>query len=62
MFVKEWCNMCGFAGYVTKFNDALSHKDELLEMMNAIIHRGPDDSGTHFDEHAGFGFRRLSII
>ncbi|SEP72297.1 asparagine synthase (glutamine-hydrolysing) [Lachnospiraceae bacterium RM5] len=54
--------MCGFAGYVTKFNDALSHKDELLEMMNAIIHRGPDDSGTHFDEHAGFGFRRLSII
>ena len=45
-----------------KFNDALSHKDELLEMMNAIIHRGPDDSGTHFDEHAGFGFRRLSII
>ncbi len=27
-----------------------------------MIHRGPDDEGTFFDEHAGLGMRRLSII
>lgn len=54
--------MCGFAGYITKEGLANNYKDDLLEMMNAIIHRGPDDSGSHIDDMAGLGFRRLSII
>lgn len=54
--------MCGFAGYITKEGLAKNYKDDLLEMMNAIIHRGPDDSGSHIDDMAGLGFRRLSII
>lgn len=54
--------MCGFAGYVTKEGDGTLYKDNLLDMMNAIIHRGPDDEGTHIDDMAGLGFRRLSII
>ncbi len=59
---KERINMCGFAGYITKEGLAKNYKDDLLEMMNAIIHRGPDDSGSHIDDMAGLGFRRLSII
>lgn len=59
---KERIDMCGFAGYITKEGLAKNYKDDLLEMMNAIIHRGPDDSGSHIDDMAGLGFRRLSII
>ena len=59
---KERINMCGFAGYITKEGLAKNYKDDLLEMMNAIVHRGPDDAGSHIDDMAGLGFRRLSII
>jgi asparagine synthase (glutamine-hydrolysing) len=31
-------------------------------MLQPIIHRGPDDSGTHIDDHIGLGSQRLSII
>ena len=31
-------------------------------MMEAIIHRGPDDGQSHVDNHMAFGFRRLAII
>ena len=59
---KERIDMCGFAGYITKEGLAKNYKDDLLEMMNAIVHRGPDDAGSHIDDMAGLGFRRLSII
>ncbi|HIG69291.1 MAG TPA: asparagine synthase (glutamine-hydrolyzing) [Myxococcales bacterium] len=51
--------MCGIAGY------AGLHDPELLRpMTDAMIHRGPDDSGTWYDADAeiGFGHRRLAII
>lgn len=54
--------MCGFAGYLTEEGKAEEYKDNLMEMMDAIKHRGPDDSGMHIDSMAGLGFRRLSII
>lgn len=54
--------MCGFAGYITEDGKAPEYKDNLIEMMNSIKHRGPDDEGTHIDSMAGLGFRRLSII
>jgi len=51
--------MCGFVGFVDRRQD----KEEiLLNMMNTIIHRGPDSSGMFYDDDAGLGFRRLSII
>lgn len=51
--------MCGIAGY------AGLHRPELLgPMTDAMIHRGPDDSGTWWDAEGevGLGHRRLSII
>ena len=51
--------MCGFCG----FTGELIESDEILtNMMNKIIHRGPDSSGKHIDNGISMGFRRLSII
>lgn len=52
--------MCGFCGMV---GDNLKDKETVLtNMMNKIIHRGPDQEGKYIDEKATLGFRRLSII
>lgn len=51
--------MCGFTGFV----GAIENKEQVLEnMMNTIVHRGPDSAGTFLDDDAALGFRRLSII
>lgn len=51
--------MCGFTGFV----GAADNREEILEnMMNTIVHRGPDSFGSFIDEDAALGFRRLSII
>ena len=51
--------MCGFAGFVGEVED---REQVLVNMMNTIIHRGPDSEGKYVDEDAALGFRRLSII
>src|ERR1035437_8968424 len=51
--------MCGIAGIISHSG---STKEALDEMLNRIIHRGPDDSGTFIDADAAIGMRRLSII
>src|ERR1035437_9362213 len=51
--------MCGIAGIINPSGDA---KSSLDEMLNRIIHRGPDDSGTFIDAEVALGMRRLSII
>ncbi|MDE2506864.1 MAG: asparagine synthetase B, partial [Planctomycetota bacterium] len=54
--------MCGICGAVwTDSGHALS-EPELAAMTARLAHRGPDDAGFHFDRHAAFGFRRLSIV
>ena len=51
--------MCGFVG----FTGQLAQGESVLKnMMDAIIHRGPDSAETHIDENISLGFRRLSII
>ncbi|ONI45424.1 asparagine synthase (glutamine-hydrolyzing) [Candidatus Epulonipiscioides gigas] len=52
--------MCGICGFVD--NKLLDKQETLLNMMDKIIHRGPDSSGEYIDETAALGFRRLSII
>ncbi len=51
--------MCGFTGYIGE----LDNREEVLtNMMNTIVHRGPDSEGKYIDDDAALGFRRLSII
>lgn len=51
--------MCGFVGFTNKINDA---SIVIENMMDKIVHRGPDSSGKYVDEGIALGFRRLSII
>lgn len=51
--------MCGFAGYI---GNVENREQVLTDMMNTIVHRGPDSEGRYIDEDAALGFRRLSII
>lgn len=57
--------MCGFTGFYLNSPDS---KESLIQqvnlMSNAIMHRGPDDSGAWIDEGIGLaiGHRRLSIV
>lgn len=53
--------MCGICGMVTK-NGRPADQMVLERMTDLIVHRGPDDTGVHFDSNVGLGFRRLSII
>jgi asparagine synthase (glutamine-hydrolysing) len=51
--------MCGIFGQY----DVDGAKNETLERMGKmLLHRGPDDVGTHIDGPVGLGNRRLSII
>ena len=51
--------MCGFTGFIGE----VSNPETVLEnMMNQIIHRGPDSGGMFVEGGAALGFRRLSII
>ena len=54
--------MCGIAGIVTQGRLAEGEKELLKRMTRTLHHRGPDGEGYYFDEHAGLGHRRLSII
>lgn len=51
--------MCGFVGFTNQIGD-----DGLIltSMMDTIVHRGPDSSGTFVDNNIALGFRRLSIV
>ena len=51
--------MCGFTGFI---GETENRRQVLEDMMNTIVHRGPDSSGSFVDEDAALGFRRLSII
>lgn len=54
--------MCGIVGFVTSNYSIEEKKEQISQMMDRIIHRGPDSSGEFVDEHVALGFRRLSII
>jgi len=52
--------MCGIFGIVSNQLDI--SQAQLDKWTDTLSHRGPDDSGTHLDNQAGLGHRRLSII
>jgi asparagine synthase (glutamine-hydrolysing) len=53
--------MCGIAGIFNFTNDNVS-QEQLSEMTEKMVSRGPDDDGFHLSGSIGLGFRRLSII
>ena len=51
--------MCGFVG----FTGQTENRQQVLDqMMNRIVHRGPDMGGSHLTDDVALGFRRLSIL
>jgi asparagine synthase (glutamine-hydrolysing) len=52
--------MCGIAGAV--LNDPRDLDHVLRRMNAALVHRGPDDGGTHVSGRVGLTVNRLSII
>lgn len=53
--------MCGIVGFVDRSNTT-QKRQVIKEMMDTIVHRGPNSSGQFIDEGVALGFRRLSII
>lgn len=54
--------MCGIAGIIERDLAATVDRRALFSMMDALVHRGPDDSGVYVNGCTGLGHRRLSII
>src|SRR5262245_29830313 len=54
--------MCGIFGVCGEPADRPESLGVLRAMGKALIHRGPDDQGTHMEPGVGIGMRRLSII
>ncbi len=53
--------MCGIVGFVDKKTQ--EEKNIIIkDMMDAIVHRGPNSAGKYIDDDIAMGFRRLSII
>ncbi|MDA8206055.1 MAG: asparagine synthase (glutamine-hydrolyzing) [Thermaerobacter sp.] len=50
--------MCGIAGFSGQQFD----RSGLDRMVDAMLHRGPDDRGVAYFGSEGLGFRRLSIV
>lgn len=48
------CGICGFWG--------TSDPERLKQMVGAMYHRGPDDSGLYTDSNISLGMRRLAVI
>lgn len=54
--------MCGLLAMLTARGDAISYVSAMEDALPCMRHRGPDAAGTWNDDHAVFGFNRLSII
>ncbi len=53
--------MCGICGFTGKHDKQFAHK-VLQDMMQTMLHRGPDGEGAYYGRQITMGFRRLAII
>ncbi|MDY6864658.1 MAG: asparagine synthase (glutamine-hydrolyzing) [Halobacteriota archaeon] len=53
--------MCGIAGYIN-ISEKKADSQVLEDMLNTIVHRGPDSKGSIVEGTAAIGMRRLKII
>ncbi|MDD5394684.1 MAG: asparagine synthase (glutamine-hydrolyzing) [Thiothrix sp.] len=54
--------MCGIAGILSKTIVGDSCRTALIQMTDAMSHRGPNGSGIHVENHCGLGHTRLAVI
>src|SRR4051812_31860289 len=54
--------MCGIAGLIDPSLCPEEARAHLRGMLDLIVHRGPDGTGTHIAPGVALGMRRLSII
>jgi asparagine synthase (glutamine-hydrolysing) len=54
--------MCGIYGILARDGNRRHGPEVLARMGDAMVHRGPDDSGAYSDGELLLGMRRLSII
>src|SRR5471032_3329327 len=54
--------MCGIAGVIDPATRDEAREGAVLRMCNAMIHRGPDDSGILSQAGGTIGMRRLAIF
>lgn len=54
--------MCGIVGKIHRDPKRPVERELIERMKSTIVHRGPDEDGTHLMGPAGMGFRRLAII
>lgn len=54
--------MCGVAGFLNQNSSSEENQNNLVKMLNAINHRGPDGSGVFTDGPLYLGHKRLAII
>ena len=54
--------MCGIAGILASTADARPRRTELVHMIEAIAHRGPDGCGALLDGAAGLAHARLALV
>ncbi len=53
--------MCGIAGIINKENTIVFEND-IQELCNLVLHRGPDGNGTYIYNQTALGHTRLSIL
>ncbi|MDR3566734.1 MAG: asparagine synthase (glutamine-hydrolyzing) [Syntrophobacteraceae bacterium] len=54
--------MCAIAGILDLEKGRRPDSEELANMLGALHHRGPDESGIYLDDRVALGHNRLSII
>ncbi|MBN1586919.1 MAG: asparagine synthase (glutamine-hydrolyzing) [Candidatus Omnitrophica bacterium] len=54
--------MCGIAGYYNPISSPERTRQIVLNMTQALRHRGPDDEGIHLSGSMGLGHCRLKVI
>lgn len=54
--------MCGIAGLVAPSATLLGAPGMVDRMLDTIVHRGPDDHGSHRNAWSHVGMRRLAIV
>jgi asparagine synthase (glutamine-hydrolysing) len=54
--------VCGIAGFVDQGTRSEAREDAVMRMCAAMVHRGPDDSGSASIGPATIGMRRLAIF